>query len=1414
MEINSQVNTFEGGLNMDSDISMLKNNQYRWAENIRLLTDNAGTTGILQNIEDVRQYQEGLEISEIILGTAVTRWYNKIKDTVEECGVVVTKELYEGNYINNIYAVTDFDSIKPTWNLVVSAEIELTNKVAIVTNYETEKVSKIYISDGITAIKCINISKDYGTSKDNHITDSTYFDLLPSSTIAPFTLYQMIAGNLPAGMVQYCYQLFSTHGSETATSSLSAMIPIISDNSNKSKTVNGDIEGAMTDKGCSLQATLFNDGRFERIRIISIQYTANNQIPRIYIVNECDLPQSSSDTVQFTYNDNGTGYMSEISIEEFNDLIPFEFNAKSIAKLDNRLFASNIQELTWDVDYDARAYRCNTDGIVKLNSSLSDNIELPLRDILNSMNDVIIPMQHDCINPMNSQVVYPNNSADEYAYGFDVELDSAQTQDGEATAKNITIRGGKGFNISYRFVVADLIESDATTVSDGSAKPFIKYSLELSSSKRNTSSIQLRCPETNTIVSISNINNSESRIRNYCDPFYVSNFLGYQRDETYRFGIVFYNNKNIPSPVHWIGDIRFPSADVPGYEPFTFGGTVDGSGNYELVSHPLGIQFQVANIPTDVTAYEIVRCDRTLSDRTVVTQGLLNRTIRYNGWDSNLEGYIYSRHTLGPMDRRPTIMPTFTLVADSDSSKKTAFAQGYYVYHENRMEQQEKQWQNPFDTNGVFDLVTPEICFNKEKSEQIVQAGYKIVPLYCGMCATYCNDADYKHYRCGIPFTGVLNNTSTEYRKNPFGGIVSGSSHKGDGPRLDQGVFDGYEQNASEEAGGICKYYQFFSKSYANYQKSSDRMAFDINNAISTTNISPYNTLESAKGYVNYIDKYSYVNWSIGSYEAWGPHGVNMAVTCGSIYDMYNGISRTPYGSQYSYNAVLFVNIKKTASQYGGDSYANRQNSVYISTNTYVKPTWSNYNNTICFGGDTYLGVLDYSHTLLFTKDVPTDYNGYKRYVGCYIPVESSVNVYYRNDQHFSQETIPAGTDALTGSANIYYTTDPGTLNTMSAQSTPMYAYNAAYSSSSTSKSYIQKSIYAEDDVKSSNRITCSELKTNNEQTDSWTKFKFANYLDVDSSYGPITNLKVFKNRLYYFQDSAVGVASVNDRSLITDNNAGALVLGTGGVLTRFDYLVTLNGDSIVNDKSITNSETTIYWYDLDKNVICALGDGFHELSKVKYVQTYLNRLPDRARTNPVSFYDKKYNEVWFRIYDRSLIFNEQLGVFTSFYTHNPNWFFPFSTRLVTIKNNNCYYLHNMYDVNSDIKEERVSYVRFVVNKDMAQTKVFDNQWMFADLVDPTSDDEHRILKNIYFITKTQETEPINWDDIDHREDNYRFAIGREKQSNPSQQEQTNMSYAGRMRGKYLICNYTFDCNNNKEFKLPYVKTTYRYSML
>jgi hypothetical protein len=163
------------------------------------------------------------------------------------------------------------------------------------------------------------------------------------------------------------------------------------------------------------------------------------------------------------------------------------------------------------------------------------------------------------------------------------------------------------------------------------------------------------------------------------------------------------------------------------------------------------------------------------------------------------------------------------------------------------------------------------------------------------------------------------------------------------------------------------------------------------------------------------------------------------------------------------------------------------------------------------------------------------------------------------------------------------------------------------------------------------------------------------------------------------------------------------LTLGTGGVLSRFDYIATLNGSSVVNDKSITNSATTLYWYDFDKNEICVLGNnGVTQLSKLKGTQSYLNQLPKEAKKNVVSFYDKKYNEVWFKIYNKSLIYNEQLTVFTSFYTHDPDWFFPFSDKLISIKNNNTFHLHNIYVVDSsEGRKNKISKIEFVVNKDV-----------------------------------------------------------------------------------------------------------------
>lgn len=93
-------------------------------------------------------------------------------------------------------------------------------------------------------------------------------------------------------------------------------------------------------------------------------------------------------------------------------------------------------------------------------------------------------------------------------------------------------------------------------------------------------------------------------------------------------------------------------------------------------------------------------------------------------------------------------------------------------------------------------------------------------------------------------------------------------------------------------------------------------------------------------------------------------------------------------------------------------------------------------------------------------------------------------------------------------------------------------------------------------------------------------------------------------------------------------------------------------------------------------------------------------------------------------------------------------------------------------------------------------TKVFDNVSFDADLSDNT------VIGDIIFKTKTQQTKPVNYNNIDVREDTYRLPIGREYDG------------VGRMRGKYLICDYTFNCEKENDLKIPYIKTTYRYSRL
>lgn len=1337
MELNSQINTFAKGLDMDTDITMLPEGKYRYAENIRLITDADGTTGMLQNIEYIRQYGGGIPTDEQIIGTTTARTYDADTKGTVECGIVLTKKMVGAKVYNTLYKVTGFKSQQLTSTIVTYGTLGIENNVSIVSNYESDYVCNIYICDGLTPIKVINIC-DNKLSENGQVVevnDPTRFDITPGCVLLPFTFQNTIAGALPAGTIQYCYQLFNQNGPETTTSALSELIPITKyDKAGESYKVKGQLKGELSNKGCQIQASFKNDGRFDRARIFSIIYLDNTSIPDIYIINEVEIPNSGNAFNTFVYNDTGSSFVTKITIDEFNAMVPFEFNAKCIEKMGNRLYAANIQELTWDVEYDARAYRSTSSGHIVLDSSDSLNVITGMLSADGKINNgsTEVPKEHDCVNPSNVNILSPA----EYCYAG-------------VNGK----RGGVGPNVSYEFVYAETVPSDSYAYNTTICK-----NVELNATATSAKTYILN--ESGSVIDTIPASNQIMSIPNYSNPYVCANYLGYQRDEIYRFGIIFYNNKGIPSPVHWIGDIRMPSAedgwDTP-IRPF-HSGKYSHSYNVpvELVAYALGIKFTINNIPSGVVSYEIVRCDRNEIDRTVVTQGIMGGLFSFDGWGYSDVPY------LGDYDTRPT--PMFNLA--SNFRMLYRYKTGEDDHNEHKV------------ARGYFEFVSPEICIAKDTILQNI-VNNTLMPLYKVNSALNGN--------VSIPQTTVISTAdgSPQANDDKFGFMAEDN-------RIDMGY--GYK-NKKYGFAGVFKYYN------AKYD-STIKQNLPIEDGIVSNTLPYFINLDDAKNYAQQIGNRQYVNLSVGGYRQVSNHGVSAVLQVPDSYDPY------VYPTEIEdFCTAIIANVKQQVIPYGGNTYISRQNSVYNSCGCFN--TVSN-KSVYCFGGDTYLGVLDYLNTSVIQLEKDPEKQTESR-LCCinYIPLETNVNLNLRSDDSYHRSA-----SGLNGPNLVQ--NEPIALPNGYVQKKPYYEYNTVYSSTSGSKQYVPKTIYSVDKQMNQNRIVVSELKTNNEMTDSWTKFKFANYLDVDSEYGQITNLKSFNNKLFYWQDNAVGVASVNERSLITDNNIAELTLGTGGILTRFDHVATLNGSSIVNDKSITNSATTIYWYDFDKNEICMLGgNGVTPLSKVKGTQSYLNSLPRSAKGNAVSFYDKKYNEVWFRIYNKSLIYNEQLQSFTSFYTHNPNWFFPFSDKLVTIKDNNIYYLHNIFEVDDSDqpREERISKVEFVVNKDISNTKVFDNVVFSAELENRDGFDSP-MIKDIIFKTKTQETNALTINDIDLREDNYRFAIPREKASGNATQQLTSQSYLGRMRGKYLICDYTFDCNNNREFKLPYIKTTYRYSML
>lgn len=601
------TNTFSRGMDQDSSKNKYDNQHYYEAENVRIFTQDGQTSGAL---EDMAGTLERLDLSGIsgdplnIVGHCVLRDNIIVFLTESDSGPSAALTDYIVQVpIEELESLTGTNKYTPLstylhsgGNVIYKGQLTLseTNPVQCIGRYENQYVQKIYWTDGYNKLRYLNIVYDSENNDLENIPIDRLEVIGDIDLVAP-VINDFVNGELLSGKIQYAYQLYMVNGSQTAFSPASPLYHLVgpSDQAINSNDYHGSIVGYNTGKGLSIECTV-ESTRYTRLRLIAVHYSTYNNEPEIRIVEEVSLENTGVSQTAIVIDVGQT--LGTITLEEFRVLSTSLFSPSVIGTKDNFLFAAGITEDSFDVDFDAKAYRFGGSGSTSYNPTPSAGARTArIYEEDGSYYDidgtVAIPTwtysgggtgvwddsefdNADCINRFNDQA---NDGLSTFLYRY-------QT--------NGTTYGGEGPNVSFTFATKDV--------------------------DVNTSSISSIIGEDG--------GGEISSYEGYSNPYLAGHEVGYRRDEVYRFGIVFFDKKGRSSFVKWICDIRMPginSQHTDGTYPYDIEGSATGIGT---IVYPV---FTISNLPTDqdIVSWQIVRVKREDPDKSVITQGIVRQCL-------------------------------------------------------------------------------------------------------------------------------------------------------------------------------------------------------------------------------------------------------------------------------------------------------------------------------------------------------------------------------------------------------------------------------------------------------------------------------------------------------------------------------------------------------------------------------------------------------------------------------------------------------------------------------------------------------------------------------------------------------------------------------------------------------------------
>lgn len=888
--------------------------------------------------------------------------------------------------------------------------------------------------------------------------------------------------------------------------------------------------------------------------------------------------------------------------------------------------------------------------------------------------------------------------------------------------------------------------------------------------------------------------------------------------ETYRYGIVFYLNDGRKSSVFYLCDYVVPEDDFVDFSYYP---------DYKFTRRGLQFSVDTNKLPETCVGYEIVRCERTTQDSKTLFQGLIGATFGRKGKDLRYASNL-------------TTLQNIRKFGD------------YYDY--SGWEGNTDEWVNE-SFSDITTFASPEVVYQMDDVKNVIEE--------------YDGDL-YIHHVCdyNIETHDSINSTQTKriilnsYDKQI--GVVRRSSSGNTGTWQFYSDYLNHDEKYTtiEWAEKDIFYRGLFLKPQYKADKFDKTKFSKILNSEPIYSPDPYKFNDQDNITIDRdltaIGNKQYINWDAHAFFRKGEIDITDPVSPlalifpdlsgGTIKDelknpgrlyanlinistgkkalLLNAPSLSLYdGVDPSINIVSIC--RHNVVPYGGMNESAKASNVYYSHGDYMGRMQGSID---VWSGDTYASMFIYNSAHVYCSDryygmsVPTVYS---------VPVESRIDLQARYGKLYPDmiddavlEENKSNDNNYQNSNGIFGGSNPNLLAKMEenrkafmfqdeagtyyglTQDKDAYMYNTAYSSNATTVSYVSKFLENLTEPGTDTRVHHSQPKTNGELIDNWTKFKAVDFLDVDSRYGEITGLRLFKNTLVYWQNNATGVLSVNERTMLQDTNDSNIILGNGGTLQRFDHLSLKYGmkkDQLCD----VQSDNALYWWDEDNKdlIMYPGGQSVQPMKITKTVSNLINKA--ESITDPVLAYDNKYKEIIFStINGKSLAYNEAVQQFTSMYSTQFNHSVEVGDKLLLINKN----IINRWNESCEL----TPILKYIVNDKSTFTKVYDNVQLgmgesfyyreFYNSEDPKDIEagktENKNTQPLTFTFNTKGQESYVTKNITNREYDLRFAIPRAG----------NADFCERMRGRTMQCELTTKSDSSTEFSIQYIITKYRIS--